>query len=376
MHNFGSMAKVKYKQITFVCANYIAVKAMFLVLLIVVAGAFQSAAAQTASAPQTAFDRNESERSDTLTGGHVEIADFAPNESEIGITLNVPSFRLTLWQNSKEVKSYYVGVGMKEHPIYIGEREATEIIWNPAWIPPSSDWVSEISGVRPGEIIKASDPRNPLGKMKIPLGDRYLIHQAAKMTDVGNLVSHGCVRLPRPHLYDLAEKIIAARNVNVSRRRIEAAKRGFRTLVVRLEEPVLVDINYDTLVVEAGVLHIYPDVYDRGTNRPSRLRAELESSGVDVSNLKESTLKRMLSRVTRRTQFVVETQSIVEGHALEEGRLIPLIPKAEGKKRKFRVRSSEFRVRVDEQARNFKLETRNPKLETGVQRTYSQCQGS
>jgi hypothetical protein len=288
---------------------------------------------QTPPGPQTASDRNESERSDKLTGGHIEIADFAPNEPDIRVTLNVPSFRLTLWQNGKEVKSYYVGVGMREHPIYIGEREATEIIWNPAWIPPASDWVREISGVRPGEIIKASDPRNPLGKMKIPLGDRYLIHQAAKITDVGNLVSHGCVRVPRPLLYDFAEKIIAARSVHVSRKRIEAAKRGSRTLVVRLEEPVPVDINYDTLVVEAGVLHIYPDVYQRGTNKPSWLRAELESSGVDVSNLKDSILKRMLSKVTRRTQFVVETQAIADGHALEDGRLIPLIPKAEGKKR-------------------------------------------
>jgi hypothetical protein len=44
------------------------------------------------------------------------------------------------------------------------------VIWNPAWIPPDSEWVAEHKGVNPGDIIKASDPRNPLGKMKIPLG--------------------------------------------------------------------------------------------------------------------------------------------------------------------------------------------------------------
>ncbi len=183
--------------------------------------------------------------------------------------------------------------------------------------------------MQPGEVIKASDPRNPLGKMKIPLGDRYLIHQAAKLSDVGNLVSHGCVRMPRPDLYDLADKIIAARSAKVSRKRIEAAKRSSRMLVVRLEEPVPVDINYDTLVVEGGVLHVYPDVYGRGTNRPSRLRAELQASNVDMSNVSESTIKRMLRKVTRRTQFVVETRSIAEGRALEEGRVLPLIPKKE-----------------------------------------------
>jgi murein L,D-transpeptidase YcbB/YkuD len=276
---------------------------------------------------QTAADLTESERSDKLTGGHIETAEFEPNQPDIRLTLNVPSFRLTLWQNGKEVKSYYVGVGMKDFPIYIGEREATEIIWNPAWIPPDSDWVSSHKGVRPGEVIKASDPRNPLGKLKIPLGESYLIHQAASTNDVGNLVSHGCVRVLRSDLYDLAEKIIAARSVPISAKRIEAAKHSFRTLAAQLEEPLPVDINYDTLVVEGGVLHIYPDVYNHGTNRTARLRAELEASGVDASNVTDQTLRKMLAKVTRRTQFVVETNSIAEGRALEDGELLPLIPK-------------------------------------------------
>ncbi len=310
--------------------------------MLIVTTAWQTASAQTPSpspspSPQTVVDRHESERSDTLTGGHIEVAEFAADQPDIRLTLNLPSFRLTLWQNGKEVKSYYVGVGMKEHPLYIGDREARELIWNPAWIPPPSDWVREMSGVTPGEVIKATDPRNPLGKMKIPLGDSYLIHQAKGTGDLGNLVSHGCVRMLRPELYDLAEKIIAARSTPVSAKRIAAAKRGSRMLVVRLDDPVPVDINYDTLVVEGGVLHIYPDVYNRGTNRPSRLRGELQASNVDVSNLSEKTIKQMLRKVTRRTQFVVETASIVKGRPLEDGRVLPLIPprkKEKGKTRK------------------------------------------
>jgi L,D-transpeptidase catalytic domain len=276
---------------------------------------------------QTANDLHESERSDRLTGGRIVRAEFERNQPDIRLTLNVPSFRLTLWQNGKEVKSYYVGVGLKDYPIYIGGREATEIIWNPVWIPPPSAWVQDRKGVRAGQVIRASDPRNPLGKMKITLGDGYLIHQAAKATDVGNLVSHGCVRLLRSDLYDLAEKIIAARSVDVSRKQIELAKRSSRALVVRLEEPVPVDINYDTMVIEGGVLHIYPDVYDRTPNRPARLRADLEASGVDVSGLDEFTMKRMLAKVTRRKQFVVEASSIEAGRALKDGRVVPLIPK-------------------------------------------------
>jgi lipoprotein-anchoring transpeptidase ErfK/SrfK len=342
------MFRFKYRRLTFAYLNCAAARVGLLAFICLVAGGWQAAAAQTAptvstpqptTAPQTApspqatpspqpiADRHESERSDTLTGGRIELADFAPNEPDIRLTLNVPSFRLTLWQNGKEVKSYYIGVGKKEHPLYIGDRKATEIIWNPAWIPPASNWVSEIKSVRPGEVIPASDPRNPLGKLKIPLGDSYLIHQAAKVTDPGNLVSHGCVRMLRPELYDLAEKIVAARSLPVSSKRIDAAKRSLRPLVVRLDTPVPVDINYDTLVVEEGVLHIYPDVYGRGTNRPARLRAKLQAASVDVSKVSEKSIRQILSKATRRSQFVVETRSIAEGRALEDGRVVPLIPK-------------------------------------------------
>ncbi|HEX8116067.1 MAG TPA: L,D-transpeptidase [Pyrinomonadaceae bacterium] len=271
------------------------------------------------------YDRFESERSDKLTGGHIERGEFEAGQPDIKLTLNVPSFRLTLWQNGREVKSYFIGVGMKDYPIYIGEREAHEVIWNPAWIPPSSDWVKSHKGVRPGEVIKASDPRNPLGKLEIPLGDGYLIHQATGPSNLGNLVSHGCVRMLRSDLYDLAEKIVAARGLPVTRKQIAAAKAGTKTLSVALDEPLEFDINYDTLVVEGGVLYIYPDVYDRRTNTAARLREELRTSGVDASSLEDAALEKMLSKVTRRTKFVVPVASIAQGRALADGRAEPLL---------------------------------------------------
>jgi hypothetical protein len=271
------------------------------------------------------YDRFESERSDRLTGGRIERAEFEAGQPNIHLTLNVPSFRLTLWQNDREVKSWSVGVGMKDYPIYIGEREAREVIWNPAWIPPSSDWVKGHKGVKPGEVIKASDPRNPLGKVKIPLGDGYLIHQAKGVGDLGNLVSHGCVRMLRADLYDLAEKIVAARGLPVTRAQIARAKATKNTLVAALDEPLEFDINYDTLVVEGGVLHIYPDVYGRGTNTVARLRDELRANGADASAVGDAELEKMLSAVTRRTRFVVAVSSIEQGRALADGRTVPLL---------------------------------------------------
>jgi hypothetical protein len=290
--------------------------------LVLSAGA---ASAQQPGQNYVRYDRFESERSDKLTGGHIEKGEFEAGQPDIKLTLNVPSFRLTLWQNGREVKSYFIGVGMKDYPIYIGQREAHEVIWNPAWIPPSSDWVKSHKGVRPGEVIKASDPRNPLGKVKIPLGDGYLIHQATGPSNLGNLVSHGCVRMLRADLYDLAEKIVAARSLPVTRRQIAVAKAGTKPLVAALGEPLEFDINYDTLVVEGGVLYIYPDVYDRRTNTVARLRDELSTNGVDASSLDDAELKKMLGAVTRRTKFVVPVASIQQGRALADGHAEPLL---------------------------------------------------
>ncbi len=272
--------------------------------------------------------KHESARSDKFTGGRIEKAALEAGQPDIKITVNIPAFRLTLWQNNKEVKTYQIGVGQKEFPLVVGDRQATSVIWNPAWIPPDSDWVAEHKGVNPGDVIKASDPRNPLGKMKIPLGGGYLIHQAAKQTDLGNLVSHGCVRMLRTDLYDLAEKIVAARELPVSEKQIEAAKRTFKMLDAKLDPTLPVEIDYDTQVIEAGVLHVYPDVYGRGTNTTENLRAELDSSGVDSSGIDNETLEKMLARPNAKEQFVVSVKSIEAGRALADGRLQPLVGQA------------------------------------------------
>ena len=308
----------------------------FIAVAIAICALAQGAQAQVARQKlrgNNVSEWHESERSDKFTGGRIERGELVPGDPDIWLTLNVPSFRLTLWQSGREVKSYYVGVGRKDFPIVIGEREAHEVIWNPGWSPPDSSWVREMPGIRPGQYIRPGDPRNPIGKLKIPLGGGYLIHQAKGTGDLANLVSHGCIRMLKSDLYDLAERIVAARELPVSRRQINSAKRSSKTLVAKLDQPLPVDINYDTAVVEGGVLHLYPDVYsDRRNATPARLRAELESSGVNTSRLDDETLNELLSQVTRKTRFEVDVRSIEQGRAIADGRLVPLIARPEAKK--------------------------------------------
>jgi lipoprotein-anchoring transpeptidase ErfK/SrfK len=307
--------------------------AVFILALAAAVGAQQTAGATQGASPprpgpgqyQLHEQYDESAWSDRFTGGRVERAELVEDDPNIEITVDVPAFRLTLWQDGREVKSYRIGVGQKEYPIIIGAREATEVIWNPAWIPPASDWVSGHKGVRPGEVIRASDARNPLGKVKIPLGGGYLIHQAQGARDLGHLVSHGCVRMMLADLYDLAEKINAAYGYPLAPKQIALAKRTKRTVVAALPAPLAVDINYDTLVVEGGALHVYSDVYDRGTNTVAGLRAELAANGADAGALDDDTIERLLARVKPHTQYVVNLESLAAGRALEDGELRPII---------------------------------------------------
>ena len=270
-------------------------------------------------------DTDESARADKFTGGSIERGKLQPGNGHIRITVNVPSFTLTFWQEGREVAKYYVGVGRKTFPIPIGLRSADRIILNPDWVPPNSEWVRE-SRIEPYERIPASDPDNPLGKIKVPLGNAYLLHEAQAPADIGNLVSHGCVRVMRDDIFDITKKVVRARGADISDAEIDAARKDSRRREIDLRGEVPVDINYDTMVVEGGSLHIYPDVYDRSMNTIENLRQELESSGVDVSKLDEKTLRQMLDRVNADRKFVVAISDITSGNALAKGLTEPLTP--------------------------------------------------
>ncbi|HSB08059.1 MAG TPA: L,D-transpeptidase [Blastocatellia bacterium] len=281
-----------------------------------------NAAAAAANANASA---EESARSDKFTGGKIERASLQPGQGDIKITVNVPAFRMTLWQNGKEVKTYEIGVGMKKYPIVIGQRRITQVIWNPEWVPPDSEWVNEShSNVEPGEHVNPGDPRNPLGKIKIPLGDGFLMHEAGGSSDIGHLVSHGCIRMLKSDILDLATGIVDARALAIGKEQINRAMRTTDRLAAGIKPPIMIDINYDTIVVEGGVLHIYPDIYDRGTSTVENLRAELHGIGVDSTKLDDQTLREMLTRANPNEEFAVNVADIESGKAMASGANRPL----------------------------------------------------
>lgn len=263
--------------------------------------------------------KRESARSDKLTNG-IKKAAFVPGDPSIRLTLNIPSFQLTVWQGGKEVAMYHVGVGKIDFPVPVSLRNATSIEFNPVWIPPSSDWIEKSSTVKAGEIVQPTDPRNPLGKIKIPLGYGYLLHQAKGPQDLGGLVSHGCIRVLHNDLYAIAEMVVEARGLNLTPLQIAATKRDKKTVLVPLETPVIVEITYDTIVVENGRLNVYPDVYEKKMNTVANVRTELRSSGIDDSLVTDREITRIISMTKGKRKYSALVGDLEAGKATSRGK--------------------------------------------------------
>jgi hypothetical protein len=71
------------------------------------------------------------------------------------------------------------------------------------------------------------------------------------------------------------------------------------TKEVKLDKPVPVELRYETIVLENGVLKIYRDVYERGTNTEENLRAVLDTFGVSLDSLPANTKAEMVEALAQ-----------------------------------------------------------------------------
>jgi lipoprotein-anchoring transpeptidase ErfK/SrfK len=204
------------------------------------------------------------------------------------IVVNIPAYRMDVFQNGALVKSYKIGIGYPEFPLPTGLRKAQTIIFNPTWTPPDEPWVAKMKGVAVGEPVEAGSKLNPLGPIKIPIGQPSLIHGGKSPAKLGTFASHGCVGLTTPQAQDFAKLLVHAAGGEISDKTFQSyLKNNTRTQVVKLGRVVPVELRYETIVVEDGKLHIYRDVYDQDTNTESNLSAVLLANGIKLEDLSE-----------------------------------------------------------------------------------------
>ena len=232
------------------------------------------------------------------------------------IVVNIPEFRMDLFQDGSLVKSYKVGIGYPEFPLPMGLRKANQIIFNPTWTPPDSPWVAKMKNATPGETIKAGDKDNPLGPIKIPIGLPSLIHGGKSPAKIGKFASHGCVGLTTPQIKDFAALLARASNTNeISQQTIDSYLQDReRTKTVKLNQTVPVELRYETIVLEDGKLHIYKDVYAQDTNTEENLRKVLSANGVKFEDLSEEQRQKALDALNSKSnkEVVIDLGGIAQ----------------------------------------------------------------
>ena len=226
------------------------------------------------------------------------------------IVVNIPAYRMDLFKDGSLVKSYKIGIGYPEFPLPQGVRKAQTIIFNPTWTPPDSPWVAKMKNVTPGEKVEAGSKLNPLGPIKIPIGMPSLIHGGKSPAKLGTFASHGCVGLTNAQVKDFARMLGSIAGTELSESSISSyLKNPTQTKVVKLSQMIPVELRYETIVLEAGKLHIYKDVYRQETNTEANLRAVLEANGSSLEDLSEEERTQALNAINAMSTHPTKTSA-------------------------------------------------------------------
>jgi len=259
-------------------------------------------------APAQAGEATSTEQFQMLKGPNA-----VPTDTRV--VVNIPAFRMDLFQDGSLVKTYKVGIGYPEFPLPQGLRKAQTVIFNPSWTPPDSPWVAKMKNATPGERIEPGSKDNPLGPIKIPIGLPSLIHGAKSPAKIGKFASHGCVGLTTAQMKDFTAMLLHAAKNDVTEQEINAYLADkTRTKTVKLDNVIPVELRYETIVLEDGKLHIYKDVYAQHTNTEENLRRVLEANGARLEDLSEEQRAQALAALKSQPkgEVVIDVPSLAQ----------------------------------------------------------------
>src|SRR5690349_583765 len=173
------------------------------------------------------------------------------------IEVQIPQRRLLLAKGSHHIKTFPIAVGQPEFPTPVGKRMINQVIWNPWWVPPKSDWVEDPTPIPP----RHKD--NPLGEIKMPIGNAYLIHGTKAVASIGQWASHGCIRMLFKDLFGLVQLLLTEYSHVSAIDEMEKANADTnKEFATPLNQNIPVVLTYNTVKVKDGYVSIYPDFYN------------------------------------------------------------------------------------------------------------------
>lgn len=143
---------------------------------------------------------------------------------------------LKMMKGDEVLGTYDVAVGSDKHPTPEGKFSINRVIWNPGWVPPPAKWARKKTPKKPG------DPENPMKGVKMFFKEPdYYIHGTAADVETSN--SHGCIRMRPAEVTEVAKIVMEHGGKPMPEPWYRRVLRTKQTKVVRLAEPVPVEIT-------------------------------------------------------------------------------------------------------------------------------------
>lgn len=214
--------------------------------------------------------------------------------ADLRIVINIPASRLDVFEHGELTRSYPISAGRREFATPAGKYRVTQLIWNPWWHPPKSEWAR-------GEKPHPPGPTNPMGRVKINFHELYYVHGTPHEDELGIPASHGCVRIGDEDLLELTKLIHEYRTPRVEDEVLQKLQAN-RTMTRSFRfKPISFEVAYNVVEVHDGRLIIHPDVYRKaGSDLRSELMATLKQQGISLPEraLERLSKRRIATRVT------------------------------------------------------------------------------
>jgi murein L,D-transpeptidase YcbB/YkuD len=221
-----------------------------------------------------------------------EPAARAADEPPLRLLLNVPAHRLYVYEHGELTHTFRIAVGLPGYETPSGRYRVSNVIWNPWWHPPQSEWARNRQIEPPG-------PDNPMGRVKMFFSDLLYIHGNPEIGMLGRAASRGCIRMSNEEAMELARLIHSYTTPNVSQETLDQlAANEKQTRQFNLPRSVPFEVIYEVAEVRDGYLIIYPDVYGkmRGDRFDNMVRAVLMDHGLTGRNVNRQHLERLLEK--------------------------------------------------------------------------------
>lgn len=229
-----------------------------------------------------------------------------PATEDLRLVLNIPANRIDVFEHGERTRSIDVSVGKREFATPAGKYRINSVIWNPWWHPPKSEWARGEKPTPPG-------PANPMGRVKINFAPLLYIHGTLYEDKLGAPASHGCIRMGKEDLIELAKLIHQYRTPRVAPEVLATLEQNDRMTRNFAVKPIRFDVVYRLVEVVDNKLLIHPDVYRSGSSSlRDQIMGELKKQGVNITDAVEQRVAQ-ISKRRNATRLTVPLDTLAYG---------------------------------------------------------------